>query len=78
MNITDRFIGEDPTGRCLITAYNIYKVTDNYGKEVKSYKYNKCMTVDEKGIITFKNLTDVMDYKVYISVFNSYEWIELD
>ena len=42
INIADRYIGQDVTGRCLRNKYKIYKVTDYYGLEVFKSEFASC------------------------------------
>ena len=78
INIADRFIGQDVTGRCLINKYKIYKVTDYFGLEVFKSQFDKVSKVDDEGNLEFFKLDHKVNYKIYVAVYNSYRWFYLD
>ena len=76
IDIKNRIVGQDYTGRCAITKYDIYKCTDYFGLAVMESKWKPLMEVSNDGILKFKNLNVKFYGNVYLKVFNGYKWVE--
>jgi len=78
INIKDRFVGEDPTGRCKFNNFTIARVLKGNDKGAYPYEYNKILEIDEHGTLKFKKMTRTVDWKIFFKVYNSFVWYESD